>query len=429
MLPHVFAPSNAGAVPIGPLTASCSPDDGRLVVAGVWSGPEASGFAKTLERFSRETGIRVRYAYETRDIATTLKARIEHGCPPDVALLPQPGLMQELAREHRIAPLDAATRRVVARNYSASWRRLGDVGSTPYGVWFKAADKSTFWYSAAAFRAAGIAHAPRTWADLLSAAHMLALGATRPAPIAVAGADGWTLTDWFENVYLRSAGPERYEQLATRRLKWTDPSVKIALAQLAELIDDRAVVGSAEAMSRTTFEQSVARVFGTRPPAAMVFEGDFVRSFLPRGAEAQFFAFPGATASADPAAVIGGDVAVALTRRAPAARLMRYLATPQAATPWARIGGFLSPNRSLAPSAYPDALTRRIAAKLMRAKTVRFDLSDLQPPAFGAVEQQGMWAILQDFLRHPSAIDRTTQRLETAAKAAWACERAIGGRC
>ena len=35
-------------------------------------------------------------------------------------------------------------------------------------------------------------------------------------------------------------------------------------------------------------------------------------------------------------------------------------------------------------AAYPDALTRRAAAALARATTVRFDLSDLQPPAFGA---------------------------------------------
>ncbi len=437
VLPHVLTPTNASAIPIGPLTASCSPADGRLVVAGVWSGREAAGFAKVLQRFEHETGVRVRYAYETRDIAAKLKARIEHGCAPDVALLPQPGLMTQLAHDKRIQPLDAATQKLVARNYGPTWRQLGMVGGQQYGVWFKAADKSTFWYSAPAFRAAGISHAPHTWAELLNTAHALALGATRTTPVAVAGADGWTLTDWFENLYLRSAGPVRYQQLAEHRIPWTDPSVTTALQQLARLVGDSTLVGSPTAMSHTSFEQSVARVFGARPPAAMVFEGDFVRSFLPhvaatagaRAPEAQFFAFPGATATAPPASVIGGDVAVAFTQRAHAARLMRYLATPGAAAPWAHAGGFLSPNRSLALGQYPDALTRRIAAKLMRAKTVRFDLSDLQPPAFGAVEQQGMWAILQGFLQHPTDVGRTTQRLETAASAAWACERAIGGRC
>jgi alpha-glucoside transport system substrate-binding protein len=108
---------------------------------------------------------------------------------------------------------------------------------------------------------------------------------------------------------------------------------------------------------------------------------------------------------------------------------MRYLATPAAAGPWAQAGGFLSPNRAVGPSAYPDPLARRAASALARATTVRFDLSDLQPPAFGATDEQGMWAIFQDFLADPSDPDATARRLERAAQAAWACERAIAGRC
>ena len=44
-------------------------------------------------------------------------------------------------------------------------------------------------------------------------------------PYSVAGADGWTLTDLFENIYLRTAGPEKYDQLAKHEIKWTDPTV------------------------------------------------------------------------------------------------------------------------------------------------------------------------------------------------------------
>ena len=44
--------------------------------------------------------------------------------------------------------------------------------------------------------------------------------------VSIGGADGWTLTDLFENIYLRTAGPEKYDQLATHKIKWTDPSVK-----------------------------------------------------------------------------------------------------------------------------------------------------------------------------------------------------------
>jgi hypothetical protein len=40
-----------------------------------------------------------------------------------------------------------------------------------------------------------------------------------------------------------------------------------------------------------------------------------------------------------------------------------------------------------------------------------------------------MWAIFQDFLADPSRPAATARRLEAAARAAWACERAVAGSC
>ena len=36
-------------------------------------------------------------------------------------------------------------------------------------------------------------------------------------PYSIGGADGWTLTDLFENIYLRQAGPDKYDQLTDAR--------------------------------------------------------------------------------------------------------------------------------------------------------------------------------------------------------------------
>ena len=102
------------------------------------------------------------------------------------------------------------------------------------------------------------------------------------------------------------------------------------------------------------------------------------------------FPFPGRGAG-DRFVVGGGDAAV-MMRRSPAAEaFIRYLATPQAAAVWAADGGFVSPNLNVDLSVYPDPISRTIARSLVEAgDNFRFDLSDLQPVAFGGIEGRGM---------------------------------------
>jgi alpha-glucoside transport system substrate-binding protein len=421
--------ANAQLVPITQLSTDCT-GGGRLVVAGVWSGSEAMEFAKVLGLFQEQTGIQVLYAYETRDIATKLEALIKSGCVPDVALLPQPGTMADLARRGALVPIGAVAGDLVSQNYSAPWQALGRVDGTLYGVWFKAAEKSLIWYRPSAFTAGGIRQPPRTWNQLLSdAARLRAVGIQ---PFAIGGHDGWTLTDWFENVYLATAGPRRYQELAENKIKWTDPSVKTALRQLAMIFGDPSLIGSSAQALNTTFEQSVSDVFGTHPKAAMVFEGDYVRSFLPAGyppSQAKFFTFPTQEPSASAPIEVGGNVAVLLSNSAAGKRLLRFLATPQAGEIWARGGGFISPNHNVPLRDYPDAISRQLAARVADASTVGFGISDQEPPAFGSDPAQGMWAIFQQFLAHPQNVDGITRELQAGATAAAACERAVGGNC
>ena len=98
------------------------------------------------------------------------------------------------------------------------------------------------------------------------------------------------------------------------------------------------------------------------------------------------------------------------------------MATPEAAEIWAAEGGFLSPNQNLDPSVYPDDITRRAGEALVSASeagNVRFDMSDLQPAEFGSTTGEGMWGILQDFVRNPEDVEGTAQALEDAATAAY----------
>jgi len=94
-------------------------------------------------------------------------------------------------------------------------------------------------------------------------------------------------------------------------------------------------------------------------------------------------------------------------------------ATAEAATVWARRGGFSSPNKNVRPSAYKDPLNRANATALARAKTFRFDLSDLQPSAFGGTVGQGLFKLFQDFLKSPSNVNGITAQMEAAAAKAF----------
>ena len=393
----------------------------RLGVAAVWSGVEQRNFERVLRAFTRRTGVTVRYTSAGYSVPVFLRARLAAHRLPDVAFLPQPGLLRRYAGEHLLVPLNGIAGAAVASNYNATWRRLGSVGTTLYGVWFKAADKSLIWYNENVFERAGLV--PPTGIDtLVLLAHRLArLGV--PA-FAVGGADGWTLADWFSNLYLRVAGPGRYDLLAAHRIAWTDPSVTVVLRLLARVLRPRFIAGGIRGALRTSYPESVQETFAPRPAAAMVFEGDFVAGVIAGqtharfGVDADAFPFPAARRSA-PMVVAGGDAAVLMRRSAAGDALIRFLASPQAAAIWAARGGFVSPNVNLSLSAYPKGISRSIARSLVEAGgNFRFSLSDLTPAGFGGTEGRGMRKILQQFLTRRD-VGATAARLEQAARQAY----------
>jgi ABC-type glycerol-3-phosphate transport system substrate-binding protein len=392
-----------------------------LEVAGVWTGQEQASFQAVLDAFATKTGATVHFTSTGDDIATVLGTRIEGKNPPDVALLPQPGLITELANRGALIDLGPIVGKAVDDNYAPLWRQLGSVNGKLSGVFFKAANKSTVWYNTHVFTDAGV-NEPATWDDFTKTLQTIADSGI--PPLAMGGADGWTLTDWFENVYIRSAGAANYDKLTKHEIPWTDQSVKDALKILSDIWSKpQFLAGGTQGAVSTAFPQSVALVFGQKK-AAIVMEGDFVAATIAKetqakvGVDAKFFSFPSIKGS-DPSVVGGGDAAALMKDTAAGRALIQFLATPEAAEVWVKRGGFTSPNKKVNVSLYPDDVTRKSATDLVGAKTFRFDMSDLEPAAFGGTPGQGEWAILQDFLRKPADIDGTASKLEAAAAKAF----------
>ncbi|WP_328729245.1 ABC transporter substrate-binding protein [Streptomyces jietaisiensis] len=398
-------------------------DGESLEVAAVWTGGEQKNFKKVLAEFEKRTGAKVTFVPAQDPIINFLGSKVAGGQPPDVALLPQPGAIKQAVDKGWAKPLGAEATKELAENYSQGWQDIGKVGGKQYGAYYKAANKSLIWYNAKVFENAG-ASEPKSWKDLLSTAQTVYdSGVT---PFSVGGADGWTLTDWFENVYLSQAGPEKYDQLAQHKIKWTDPSVKQALTTLAEIWGKKDyVAGGAKGALGTAFPESVTQTFtgGDQPKAGMVYEGDFAQINIAEtkakiGTDAKVFPFP---AVGDTAPVVsGGDAAVILDDSKAAQALVTFLASPDAATIQAELGGYLSPNKNVPDSAYPNEVQRTIAKSLVAAgDDFRFDMSDQAPQAFGGTPGKGEWKELQDFLSNPKDVARAQQKLEAAAAKAY----------
>ncbi|MCF3129786.1 ABC transporter substrate-binding protein [Streptomyces olivochromogenes] len=398
-------------------------DGTSLEVAAVWTGQEQKNFKQVLAEFEKRTGAKVTFVPAQDPIINFLGSKIAGGQPPDVALLPQPGAIKQAVQKKWAKPLGAEAQAELAKNYSQGWQDIGKVDGKQYGVYYKAANKSLIWYNAKAFENAG-AKEPKTWPELLTAAQ--AVYDSGVTPFSVGGADGWTLTDWFENVYLSQAGPEKYDQLAQHKIKWTDPSVKAALTTLAQVWGKKNyVAGGADGALQTEFPASVTQTFtgGDQPKAAMVYEGDFAQVNIGEtkakvGTDAKVFPFPAVGSTAP--VVSGGDAAVILKDSKGAQALATFLASPEAATIQAKLGGYLSPNKNVPVSAYPNTVQQTIAKALIASgDDFRFDMSDQAPQAFGGTPGKGEWKDLQDFLKNPKDVAGTQAKLEKDAAAAY----------
>lgn len=398
--------------------------DGQSVeVAAVWSGPEKEAFVSVLDEFEERTGAKVSFVPAQDPIIGFLESKVAGKEPPDVAMLPQIGAIEQAVQNKWAKPVGAQAQAQLDKNYGQGWKDLGAVDGKQYGVYFKAANKSLVWYNTAVFENAGVQE-PKTWDDFLKTAQtVFDSGVT---PVSVAGADGWTLTDWFENIYLSQAGPEKYDQLAQHEIKWTDPSVKEALTTLGQLFGKKDfLAGGQQGALQTEFPASVTQTFtgGDQPKGAMVFEADFVSINIGQtdakvGTDAKVFPFP--AVGGESPAVVGGDAAVALKDSKGAQALLTYLASPDAAEIWAKSGGFISPNKSLDLASYPNSVQRDIAKALIAAgDDIRFDMSDQTPQSFGGTPGKGEWKALQDFLKNPKDVAGTQQALESAAAKAY----------
>lgn len=415
-----------GLAGLGALAGCGTGGDDTVRVAVVWSGVELQAFRRALASFTAESGLRVSVVSLGDNAEPLLAGGLAPAVAPDVAILPQP---TPIGDGRRLADLGQVFVTGGPDPYrpGSLWATLAtDRAGRRRGVWYKATHKSLVWYRRDVFADHGL-HPPEDWASWVEMCGVLA-GQGRIAPLALGAADGWVVTDWFENVLL-GRHPDLLDQWAVRG--WRDEyegGVRDALGDLAALWStDGLFPGGTERALLLQFGDSVLDVMA-RGGAAMVAGADFaypVAHPVVPDAQLGWFPFPRPSAQGPRPVLVGGDLAVLLAAAGDGGRrLIEWLAQPRAAQGWAAEGGFVSLHREVRryPPAYRDTFGT-IPTEVRVTSGTTYDLSDrLSGRLAGGDGTRGLSWILQRFLSdlgrpvtRPAAVATAMRRLAGTA--------------
>jgi alpha-glucoside transport system substrate-binding protein len=228
-------------------------------------------------------------------------------------------------------------------------------------------------------------------------------------------ATGWPATDWVEDIMLRTAGPQVYDQWVLNEIPFTDPAVKNAIELFGLFArDPRFVSGGTDAVVTTDFRDSPQGLFTTPPQCFMHRQASFIAANFPEsvevGVDADFFYFPPINPEmGNP--VLGAGTLIAITKDSPATQgFLQFLLSPLAHELWAAQGGFLTPLKTINLDSYQTDTLRKQGEILLNADVFRFDGSDLMPGAIGA---GAFWTAMVDYSNGKS-VDEVTEAVQKA---------------
>jgi alpha-glucoside transport system substrate-binding protein len=390
---------------------------GTITVTSLWGGVEQQAFQKMLDAFKAKTGITATYESQRTDYATVLRTRISGGNAPDVAIMPGIGFLRSFVADGQIKALKdlGMDRAATEAAFAPGSLSPAVINNELYAVMMKLSSKSVVWYKPDSFKKEGF-EVPATYEDMVKVTDdYRAAGKT---PWAVGAKDSWTLTDWFENIYLLQAGADKYDQLFSGKIAFTDPSVTQAIDTMKQIVNDKNIPGGIDGALGVGFVDGIGQVFGTNPKAELYFEGGFVGGIatgqvnkkLKIGTDIDFFDFPTVGGGAKGQVVIGGDMAAAFNTEPATAEFMKFLTTPEAGNVAAETGVFTSPLKGVDASKYPNELAKKEAEQITGASVVKYDGADLLP----AGQSDLFGAVLQDAIKGTADLSKFEQGVKDA---------------
>ena len=295
--------------------------------------PELSKYQKALASFTTCTGIKVKME-GSNQFEALLPVRVKGGNAPDIAIIPQPGLLAQMVATGKAVVAPAQTLANVKKYWSSGWQGYGTVNGKFYAAPNSANMKSLVWYSPKQFAKAGYA-VPTTWTAMMALADKMA-AANQTAfcgGIGSGGATGWPATDWLEEVVVRQFGAQTYADWISHKVKFSDPKIIAAMNTVAAWMQNPKYVGDVKAIATTTFQSAGLGI--PTGSCMMLQQASFYAAQYPAGTDVSkngdvwAFYLPGINSAVKTPVEGGGEFFAAFSKRAEVQELQNYLSTPQ----------------------------------------------------------------------------------------------------
>ncbi len=406
------------------------PFAGEVVnVFGAFVDADADAFADTVAPFEAATGIDVVYE-GSGDFETQIGIRINGGNAPDIAMFPQPGLwanfiddmidFNDLGVDMDQARADLSDYLVELPGQVAA--DTGNARDGVFGGWFRLNTKSWLWIPVPEFADAGYT-VPETWDDLLALQDQILADGNTPWCLGIesAGATGWVLTDWMEDIVLRTAGPDVYDDWVSNGIPFNDPEIAKAAQFLGDVMfPEGNVLGGTDGILATPFGDQNTPMFDDTPACYLAKQAGFITGFFPDGTfgpgvdnQTEAIPFPSIDGSGD-VMLGGGDLFGVFSDAGAVAETVKFLVSPEGGEGFAQAqAGYLSPNSRFDTSNYVDPFQKQqgeLLAGALGAGGFRFDASDLMPAAVGAGT---FWTGMVEYVQGgPDSLDDVLQSIQ-----------------
>ncbi|MCW2522676.1 MAG: sugar transporter substrate-binding protein, partial [Frankiales bacterium] len=284
------APSTTAAA----LSGACAPfqqyagHSGKTVtIFGSILSPESDSLNKSWATFETCTGIKIQYT-GSNTFESDLPVKVNGGNAPNLAIIPQPGLLAQMVQTGAVKKPPAGT---VANedNWNAAWKSYGSVDGTFYAAPMSANMKTLVWYSPKYFSANGLT-VPKTWADLMSLSTTIAskmTGAAKPwcGGISSGTASGWPATDWLEEAVLSTYGGQVYDDWISHKVTFSSAQIQAAMGTVASYMQNPAWAnggyGNIKTISTTTFQNAGLPILKNQ--CALLQQASFYEAQWPKG--------------------------------------------------------------------------------------------------------------------------------------------------